>query len=478
MSAGFFFLFRSIGVQTRVIDTSINTVDAAGIASRIATAVQIPFFYFRKLSVPIGFAPEYDVTFATSLADPAVLAALTGLLAMFAVAWRIRATFPELLFCLGWIVATMLPVMNFLPTYPIVSDRYAYLPSFGFMYLLASCLIRPKAGLIRTMVLVCGVLLMTWWSITAVIRNTAWKSEKTLWQDAITTTPRHVKAYVGLGNVLLQERDYDNALRMFAKADELGSRYNHYDFHQGIIHISKGELPAAVVSLNKALQKNQNHIEALYNLGSVYVRLGESERALECYKKVLTSPEPDIHGTVPLAREAQQRVVNAYMPRLDAIRKRVADNPRDWNVRAEQAALLEKYGLYEEALTSYLDMEKGGVAGWQLFYNIATIYKKLGNGPEAARYFEKSLVLNPNFTDCLNNLGIVYKEMKRYKRAIEVFERAIASNDSFAYAPYNIATTYMLMGDRSNALRYFTYTEKKFPQLKDKIAPFMKELEK
>ncbi len=326
--------------------------------------------------------------------------------------------------------------------------------------------------------LLCVVLLFGWWSTAAFIRNAAWRSDKTLWQEAVKTTPRHAKAYVNLGNVLYREKDYDNALQMFAKADEVGSRYDFYDLYLGLIHKSRGELPAAVVSLNKALQKSPNHIEALYNLGKVYEKLGESGQALECYGKVLKSPEPDSGGLVSLASDARQRLMRMYLPQLDAVKKRVADNPRDMNVRTELAMLLDKLGLYEEELNSYLDMEKSGVAGWQLFYNIAGLYKKLDNRPEAVRYYEKSLSLNPGFTDGLNNLGLLYREMKLYSQAIELFERAIKSDDSFAYAPFNVATTYMLMGDKANAARYFTYTGKRFPQLSDRIAPFMKELEK
>lgn len=478
LSFVFFLIFKSIGVQTRVIDSGADSIDVAGIVSKIAAAVQIPYFYLWKLGVPSGFAPEYDVQFSKTLVAPALLAALTGALVMFVVAWRVRAIFPELLFCLGWILATLLPVMNLLPTNPIVADRYAYLPSFGFMYLLAACLTRQAVAWRRILMMLCVVLLSGWWSTAAFIRNTVWKSDKTLWQDAVKTTPRHAKAYVNLGNVLYREFDYDNSLQMFAKADGLGSRYDFYDLYQGLIHKSRGELPAAVVSLNKALQKNQNHIEALYNLGAVYEKLGEREHALDCYGKAILSPEPDSGGLAILAREARQRVLKMYIPQLDALKKRVADNPSDLNARSEQAVLLDKLGLYEDALNSYLDMEKSGVTGWQLFYNIANMYKKLDNSPEAARYYEKSLSLNPDFTDCLNNLGIMYRQMKQYPRAIEVFERAIKSNDSFASAPFNIATTYMLMGDKPNAVRYFTYAGKRFPQLRDKIAPLMIELEK
>src|SRR6266568_4744361 len=116
LSLGFFFVFRNIGVQTRVIDSGSAAVNAAGFASRIATAVQITWFYLWKLCVPLGFAPEYDVLFSGSLAAPAVLAALTGSLVLLVVAWRIRAIFPELMFCLGWVSATLLPVLNLLPT--------------------------------------------------------------------------------------------------------------------------------------------------------------------------------------------------------------------------------------------------------------------------------------------------------------------------------------------------------------------------
>jgi tetratricopeptide (TPR) repeat protein len=159
------------------------------------------------------------------------------------------------------------------------------------------------------------------------------------------------------------------------------------------------------------------------------------------------------------------------------MRKKVAGNAGDLNARGELAVKLDSLGLYDEALNNYLAMERQGLKSWQVFFNTANIYKKLRNYKDAARYYEKSRALNPDYADTLNNLGFVYKRMKAYDRAQEAFEQAMVKNSRYAYAPFNLALLYMETGDRQNALRYFRYTQDRFPELRPMVAPYLKKLQ-
>ena len=65
---------------------------------------------------------------------------------------------------------------------------------------------------------------------------------------------------------------------------------------------------------------------------------------------------------------------------------------------------LYNQGKYQEALIKYQEIVTNNVHSAELYYNIGNAYYKLNQIAESIYYYEKSLVLNPNDKDVLNNL--------------------------------------------------------------------------
>jgi protein O-mannosyl-transferase len=122
----FFVLFREVATATNVISHGFTSLGSSSILVKAVTALKIPVFYLWKLVVPVGLSPEYDVEFASSLMEPGTLLALGALVALTAAAVFLRKKYPELLLGFGWFMLTLLPVLNFFATNPVVADRYAY----------------------------------------------------------------------------------------------------------------------------------------------------------------------------------------------------------------------------------------------------------------------------------------------------------------------------------------------------------------
>jgi len=57
-------------------------------------------------------------------------------------------------------------------------------------------------------------------------------------------------------------------------------------------------LEQAPNEFKKAIQYDPNHIEAHYNLGVVYYKLGQFEEALMCFQKVLTIDKDDEQANI------------------------------------------------------------------------------------------------------------------------------------------------------------------------------------
>ncbi|MBK9255017.1 MAG: SH3 domain-containing protein [Saprospiraceae bacterium] len=68
---------------------------------------------------------------------------------------------------------------------------------------------------------------------------------------------------------------------------------------------------------------------------------------------------------------------------------------------------LYEAGVYDEALTQYLQVEKEGYTSAALYGNIAACYAKLGQNGKAVLYYERGLKFDPNNKMLKNDLNIV-----------------------------------------------------------------------
>jgi tetratricopeptide (TPR) repeat protein len=356
-----------------------------------------------------------------------------------------------------------------------VADRYAYLPSFGIIYLVAAVLTRlvPERFTRVAMAGAGGLVLVL--GLIAFVQNRVWQDEKTLWEGNIKSAPLQIKGYKNLGGYYLARREYQQAFAVLEQARRLDPGRGDFEMAEGYMYAEKGDYPAAVAAFRKVLSLKEESVEANYRLADAYVNLGQYDLAVAALRKALLSRGQDLFGFKAMAEKDLQVLLGRYTAELDTLRKRVAAAPRELGPLADLALRLDALGFYEEALGCYQKMLEVAPNSWQIYFNAANVCKKLGRLPDAATYYEKSLALNPAHADTLNNLGSAYQQLKQYDRAIAAFEQALAANSALSHAPLNLAITCLLKGDREKALYYFRYTAERFPELAPRVESYLKE---
>ena len=290
-------VFTKIAAFAHIIRTPTGIPDIGRWQDLAVKALHITGFYLGKMLVPRGLSAEYDL-FTGRQPQPAVAAAvLAGLLVAVAAAVRMRRTRPCLLFSIGWYLLTLIPVLNFFPTHPVIADRYALLPSFAFFFLLASALVEVSAS-VRPSRVICGTaILACCWSALTVARNRVWYSEETLWKDTISVSPGSYKAYTNLGRVYFAaDHNDDRAFALFDQARQINPGDPNYDYFQGYRCYLRNDTPCAIRNLNQALGRDIEFIEALYLLGVIYELQHDREKAAQYFRLVVSSREPDTDG--------------------------------------------------------------------------------------------------------------------------------------------------------------------------------------
>ncbi|HZV80792.1 MAG TPA: tetratricopeptide repeat protein [Geobacteraceae bacterium] len=295
-----FSLHTFIAQKSYVFSPHAAKVDAGYLLSKLAVALQIPWFYVGKLLVPLGLSVEYDTQFADSIISIKATGGLLLIAGAICLAVKWRKKYPLRSFCLCWYFVTLIPVLNIFPTHPVVADRYAYLPSFALCCLLASLVLQrgnTKAAVAVSLALVIS------WSGLSMQRNMVWKSNTTLWENTVKTSPGSENANTHMGRIYFLEGKYDQAFYFLDRARRLNFRSPDYDFFCGNLAFIRGDFRGAITQFNRALTRNPQFIEALYYQGSAHEAIGENAIAADYYRMTLESPEPDIMGLKPLARE-------------------------------------------------------------------------------------------------------------------------------------------------------------------------------
>jgi tetratricopeptide (TPR) repeat protein len=300
VAAGTFLLFRSIAMRSFLLQADQACFTPACLAHNLAIATQIPFFYLGKLLLPLRLTPEYVVDFAPDLASLPVMSATLGLAGLLGVAWWQRRRQPQFLFGLGWFLLALLPVLHFFPTYPVVADRYAYLPSFGIAYLLALSLADTRRWPLTRVI---AIALVVGWGALTVSQNRIWHSGETLWQHTLTLSPRSVKAYTNLGRIYFTAGRYAEAFSLFDQARQIEPSDPHYDFFSGLRFFLRADYQQALPHFYRALNRADGFLEALFHAAMAHESLGHRDQAIALFTRTLQSKQDDLGGFRAQAKE-------------------------------------------------------------------------------------------------------------------------------------------------------------------------------
>ncbi len=100
-------------------------------------------------------------------------------------------------------------------------------------------------------------------------------------------------------------------------------------------------------------------------------------------------------------------------------------------------------------------------------YEKAKRFQKSGRLQEAKRFYKKTLNVDPDYVDALNNIGVIHIHDRRYAAARNSFEKAIELEPDYVDPYYNLACLHALQGKVTEGLRYLKKAILLDPSAKD-----------
>ncbi len=474
LSAIFYIVFSRIAKASSLVDRDFAQLSLQNLERKIAIAAQIPFFYLKKLLLPYGFSVEYVTGFSYRIASIGVISALLALALLAILIIRYRQKAPE--FSLGalWFGAALFPVLNFFATHPPVADRYAYLPAFGFMLILASLIDKISAKRVKTVLAALLCILLAGLSIS---RSLDWRTDETLWKANIRNFPDNTKSYVNLADHYFNARQQEKALDLLSQNNRVPWLNLYHDYFKGKLLLDRNNPAAAKELFQRPLEVAGGFIGPLYCLGLIAEQDGDHVAAAQFYSRALSSEEKDFFLQIPLVKMRLQEIkMNHLDKQIAFLKQSLSQNPADKALRRDLAITLDRLGYYSEALEQYLILANSGVKAWQIYQNIANCYFNLNMPNEAISYYEQVLALEGGVEDTFNNLGIAYRKLEKYDKSIALLEQGVRQFPDSPYPAFNLAITYDAADQKENSLRTFYAIKQKFPDFKDRTAPYIMKL--
>ena len=131
----------------------------------------------------------------------------------------------------------------------------------------------------------------------------------------------------------------------------------------------------------------------------------------------------------------------------------------------EDAVALHQSGQLDLAEIQYKKLLNYLPDNTLLLTNLGTIARQKGRLEDAVRIIGKSLQINSNQPNALNNRGNALKDLKRLDEALASYDRAIALNPDYAEAYWNKSLLKILIGEYLEGWKLYEWRWKKEPQI-------------
>lgn len=401
MLAGGYLLFRIrfFGALAPVLQISDLTWKQT-----LLSATALVGQYCGKLLWPVELCAFYVFRRSTSVLEPRVLVgilAIAVLGAVFALLWR-RAG--PVSFAILWMVVTLGPVLNARwMAANVFTERYLYLPSAGFCWLLgmgwAYLWQRTQdRGVLWRRLLVGALALMSVLFILRVVtRNRAWSDDVTLYTKTLAMSPDSHHIRNNLGTVYWKQDNVAAAEREWQEALGLAPRNAIILNNLGLVRTKQERYAEAVDYFQRAMHLKPLYTDPHLNLGVAYTEMGQSDKA-----------------------ELQLRTAVALSPlRTDA--------------RNKLGKLYSDAGRLDDAKSQFLksvESEPNATA----YKGLGAIYLHWGDHARAAEAFERAVAVDPYDSVARFELGKLYLAAGRREDAARQYQAGLVTDPSNAEA--------------------------------------------
>ncbi len=226
-----------------------------------------------KLLLPLRLSPVYFID-RIGRFDLLAAVGLVSLGGLGLALWRLRS--PQLRLAAAWWLVALLPVLNLVPVYFQLQDRYAFIPSVALAIAVAGLWepAQARQQRARALVAVLMVVALVLGLLTA-LQARHWRSSEALWKRAVTVQSRSYYAHLALGHTLRGAGRPRQAGQSYRRAVKLQPRFAAARIALCLASAQRRGKDGMSASIEQALRSAWLSADALGDLAGSLMRQGQ-----------------------------------------------------------------------------------------------------------------------------------------------------------------------------------------------------------
>jgi Tfp pilus assembly protein PilF len=243
--------------------------------------------YLGTLILPLNLNVDYDFPVFHSILESQVILSIFLLAAISLLIWRLSRSNRLIGFFALWFAITLSPTNSMIALDDLVSDRWLYISSVGYAVLLAWAVywifqkrVEPAGRAAKIVFFFLCALLIELYGFSTLLRNFAWTSPVTLWEDAVSKSPQKARTLNALGAALAAQGRLEEASQRISQAIALEPRGGEAYLNLGYVFTEQGKLEEAIAIYKEGMPLNPRLSSEFHNnLGAIYFKQEKIEAA-------------------------------------------------------------------------------------------------------------------------------------------------------------------------------------------------------
>lgn len=400
----FFALTIAFGIIAWVGKTSV--LGSSTLTQKILMAPVSIVFYLEKIVLPIRLSVLYPFFGDVTLRRPDVLLPFIALLLLvLATLVSLRWT-REFFFGLAFFLVTVSPsLLNFAKGdfLYFASDRYAYIPSIGILFLIVlavSRLCEWRERWLKPCISIAVIVLIAL-SVLARAQSLVWRDSDSLFQNTLRFYPDTYTALNNLGNYYrVSGMHKEEVIPLLTRALAVIRKYGH------------GSVEARTAESR-----------VLTNLASEYREQGDLAAAERSAREAIALDPQNYHAHVAwgVIQFQQGNLAGAEV----SYRTAIALRPDFATAFMNLGSLLVGQSRLEEGIAQYRLAIAANPFYPQAHFNLGVALQKTGKSHEAITSYEEAIRLQPQYIAARINLGILLYNARKVNEAVQQFEAVL-----------------------------------------------------
>ena len=272
------FIFGLIAIWAQKSKGYMQAENVYEFGERMIYAAYALSNYIGKLFYPYNLSPIYPYPKDLGLAVIPkyflwfIIPAITVIASIFYF-WKKNR---HIVFSILFFIANLIFVLQFIPVGGVImSDRYTYIASFGFIYFLAYGFIYlwekfPKGKIAL------GIFTIAYLGLTGFLtqeQTKIWKNSFSLWERVLGLYPHTPSAWYNQAVAYYDIQDYPNAIKSYSEAIKVAPNYLDAIYNRGNTKFYNNDIEGAIADYTLCIAQSPQHSKSLFNRSIAYIKI-------------------------------------------------------------------------------------------------------------------------------------------------------------------------------------------------------------